>query len=116
VNRLPGEPAAPTANARGLSYGDIGRAFEVPRSAVASACRRYRSRSRTEGDKCTERRQGPSNCRELSFAVEWAEDEADAEPKSAHRSRRTAGALGYRVLSGSEFRYKIKPQKKDRIR
>jgi hypothetical protein len=63
-----------------------------------------------------QRRQVPSNCRVLSFAVEWPEVEDAAEPKSAHRARRTAGALGYRVLSGSEILYRLSPKKRTGLR
>jgi hypothetical protein len=41
-------------------------------------------RSRVEGDKHTARNRVPSNCRGLDFAVEWHENEADAELKGDH--------------------------------
>jgi hypothetical protein len=41
-------------------------------------------RSRAEGDMRTSRDRGPSYCGGLGLAVEWPEDQADAEPKGDH--------------------------------
>ena len=43
-------------------------------------------RSRAEGDERTARNRVPSNRRGLDFAVEWLEDEANAEPKGDRRA------------------------------
>jgi hypothetical protein len=42
---------------------------------------------------------GPRNCGGLGLAVEWPEDEADAETKRGRRARRPAESISHRVLS-----------------
>jgi hypothetical protein len=51
----------------------------------------------------------------LDFAVEWLEDEADAEPKGTTGQGLTPETLDYLVWSDGRISLQIKPQKTDKI-
>ena len=62
------------------------------------------------------RRRGPSNCKGLSFAVEWARIRRLPNRSETPEHSRTREALGYLMLSEGEFLYRLRPKKRTRLR